>query len=105
MTQRDPEATKSAGGGERDASPDDQRGRVSADDMRGRSPSGASDADRRRAPEAERGDRSGEPIGEHRRSGRLVLSPEVGRKMGTDATMTEDRKLLAPTEKPAFLET
>jgi uncharacterized protein (TIGR00730 family) len=50
-------------------------------------------------------DRSGEPIGEHRRSGRLVLSPDVGKKMGADPTMTEDRKLLEPTERPAFLNT
>ena len=50
-------------------------------------------------------DRSGEPIGEHRRSGRLILSPDAGKKLGADATMTEDRKLLEPTERPAFLET
>jgi uncharacterized protein (TIGR00730 family) len=57
---------------------------------------------------AERGvepDRSGEPIGEHRRSGRLLLSQDAGRKMGADATMTEDRKLLEATERPAFLDT
>ena len=40
------------------------------------------------------GSHRGEPIGEHRRSGRLVLSPDVGKKMGADPTMTEDRKLL-----------
>jgi uncharacterized protein (TIGR00730 family) len=50
-------------------------------------------------------DRSGEPIGEHRRSGRLILSPDAGKKLGADATMTEDRKLLEPSERPAFLET
>ena len=48
-------------------------------------------------------DRSGEPIGEHRRSGRLVMSPDIGRKMAGDPTMTEDRKLLERTERPAFL--
>ncbi len=50
-------------------------------------------------------DRSGEPIGEHRRSGRLVMSPDIARKMAGDPTMTEDRKLLTPTERPAFLNT
>ncbi len=49
--------------------------------------------------------RRGEPIGEHRRSGRLVMSPDIGRKMPGDPTMTEDRKLLEPTPKPAFLNT
>jgi uncharacterized protein (TIGR00730 family) len=49
-------------------------------------------------------DRSGEPIGEHRRSGRLLISRDAGRKMGGgDPTMTEDRKLLEPTARPAFL--
>jgi uncharacterized protein (TIGR00730 family) len=50
-------------------------------------------------------DRSGEPIGEHRRSGRLLISREIGRKTGADPTMTEDRKLLEPTARPAFLDT
>ena len=53
-------------------------------------------------------DRTGEPIGEHRRSGRLVMSAELARKMPADATMTEDRKLLEqrqPTERPEFLQT
>jgi uncharacterized protein (TIGR00730 family) len=53
----------------------------------------------------EESDRSGEPIGEHRRSGRLVMSPDVGKKMGADPTMTEDLNLLQPTERPAFLNT
>jgi hypothetical protein len=44
-------------------------------------------------------------MGEHRRSGRLILSAEAGRKLGADATLTEDRKLLEPTERPAFLNT
>jgi uncharacterized protein (TIGR00730 family) len=48
-------------------------------------------------------DRTGEPIGEHRRSGRLLISRDIGRKMHSDPTMTEDRKLLEPTERPAFL--
>lgn len=56
------------------------------------------------APSAE-ADRSGEPIGEHRRSGRLVMSQDIGRKMAGDPTMTEDRKLLEPSKKPAFLNT
>jgi uncharacterized protein (TIGR00730 family) len=50
-------------------------------------------------------DRSGEPIGEHRRKGRLLVSRDIGRKMAGDPTMTEDRKLLEPTERPAFLDT
>ena len=53
-------------------------------------------------------DRSGEPIGEHRRSGRLVMGTELARKMPAEATMTEDRKLLERPERrerPAFLET
>jgi len=72
------------------------------------------DPDRRRGTDDERGatprrenegDRTGEPIGEHRRSGRLLISPELEKKMGSDPTMTEDRKLLEPTERPAFLNT
>src|SRR5690348_15561354 len=50
-------------------------------------------------------DTTGEPIGEHRRSGRLVMSRDIGKKMPGDPTMTEDRKLLERTEPPAFLET
>ena len=53
-------------------------------------------------------DRSGEPIGEHRRSGRLVMGSDLARKMPGDSTMTEDRKLLERPkrrERPAFLET
>jgi uncharacterized protein (TIGR00730 family) len=70
------------------------------------------DVRRRRPSDDERGatpgredepDRSGEPIGEHRRSGRLLISRDIGRKMHSDPTMTEDRKLLEPTERPAFL--
>jgi hypothetical protein len=48
-------------------------------------------------------DRTGEPIGEHRRSGRLLISRDIGKKMHADPTMTEDRKLLERTERPAFL--
>ena len=50
-------------------------------------------------------DKSGEPIGEHRRSGRLVMGANLARKMPTDATMTEDRKLLEPTRRPDFPDT
>ena len=60
------------------------------------------------APPAPEHDRSGEPIGEHRRSGRLLISPELARKLPAEATMTEDRKLLQRPEKrdrPEFLET
>jgi uncharacterized protein (TIGR00730 family) len=80
------------------------------------------DTDTRRASDDERGampargdgptprhdepDRSGEPMGEHRRSGRLLIGRDVGRKMGgADPTMTEDRKLLEPTDRAAFLDT
>jgi hypothetical protein len=50
-------------------------------------------------------DVSGEPIGEHRRSGRLVMSRDLGKKMAGDPTMTEDRKLLQRSVRPAFLDT
>src|SRR5829696_3111865 len=114
MTQRDAEATKTAGAEDRSASPDDQHGRVSPDDVRGRV--GPDDRRGRTAPSedsqrssattrTEGSDGTGEPIGEHRRSGRLVLGADVGKKMGADPTMTEDRKLLEPTERPAFLNT
>jgi uncharacterized protein (TIGR00730 family) len=59
--------------------------------------------DKRR--EAAEPDASGEPIGEHRRSGRTVMSRDIGKKMPGDPTMTEDRKLLERTERPAFLDT
>jgi uncharacterized protein (TIGR00730 family) len=97
MTQRDAEATKTAGAGSEDRP-------VSPDDLRGRAPSEAP-----QRPQAttrtEGSDRTGEPIGEHRRSGRLVLGADIGKKTGADPTMTEDRKLLEPTERPAFLNT
>ena len=64
------------------------------DDFRGRPDSRAS------APDV-----SGEPIGEHRRSGRLVMGKDMARKMPGDATMTEDKKLLERTTRPAFLDT
>jgi hypothetical protein len=47
----------------------------------------------------------GEPITEHRRSGRLLISKGAADKMASDPTMTEDRKLLEPTSRPAFLDT
>ena len=50
-------------------------------------------------------DRTGEPMGEHRRSGRLVMSRDLDKKMPVDRTMTEDRKLLEGPPKAAFLET
>jgi uncharacterized protein (TIGR00730 family) len=59
--------------------------------------------DKRR--EAAPPDGSGEPIGEHRRSGRTVMGRDIGKKMPGDPTMTEDRKLLERTERPAFLDT
>ena len=47
----------------------------------------------------------GEPISEHRRSGRLLIGRHAASKMDGDATMTEDRKLLQPQDRPAFLNT
>lgn len=60
--------------------------------------------EREPAPAAEP-DRSGEPIGEHRRSGRLVMSRDIERKMPGKPTMTEDKKLLERSVRPAFLDT
>ena len=52
------------------------------------------------------GDHPGEPISDHRRSGRLTIGPRaVARMMSGDPTMTEDRKLLEPSERPSFLNT
>jgi len=88
-------------------SPDDERSRPSDDEF-GRDQH-ARPAGEERAPATPPDhDRSGEPIGEHRRSGRLVMSPELARKMPAEVTMTEDRKLLERPERrerPAFLET
>ncbi len=50
-------------------------------------------------------DHPGEPISDHRRSGRLTIGPRAAAKMVGDPTMTEDRKLLEPTARPAFLNT
>ena len=47
----------------------------------------------------------GEPISDHRRSGRLTIGPRAAAKMDSDPTMTEDRKLLETEERPAFLNT
>ncbi len=47
----------------------------------------------------------GEPVSDHRRSGRLTIGPRAAAKMAGDPTMTEDRKLLEPSERPAFLNT
>ena len=46
-----------------------------------------------------------EPISDHRRSGRLTIGPRAAARMATDPTMTEDRKLLEQSERPAFLNT
>jgi uncharacterized protein (TIGR00730 family) len=50
-------------------------------------------------------DHPGEPISDHRRSGRLTIGPRAAEKMESDPTMTEDRKLLEPTGRPPFLNT
>jgi uncharacterized protein (TIGR00730 family) len=57
------------------------------------------------ADRSESADRSGEPIGEHRRSGRLMIGKDAAAKMPADKTMTEDKKLLQRSERPAFLDT
>ncbi|HXG25299.1 MAG TPA: TIGR00730 family Rossman fold protein [Candidatus Binatia bacterium] len=81
----------------------DERGRpVGEKRARSTGPVAGTDA-RTRAPVEP--DRTGEPIGEHRRMGRILVSRDAGRKIGADPTMTEDRKLLTPTEVPAFLDT
>ena len=51
------------------------------------------------------GDHRGEPVTEHRRSGRLLIGRRAAGKLAADPTMTEDRKLLEPTGRPAFLDT
>ncbi len=50
-------------------------------------------------------DARGEPVTEHRRSGRLLIGRGAATKLPADLTMTEDRKLLEPTGRPAFLDT
>jgi uncharacterized protein (TIGR00730 family) len=84
----------------------DPAARQATDDVRG-APTSPSPLPPRAAggASAAEPDHTGEPIGEHRRSGRLVMSPDIGRKMAGDPTMTEDRKLLEPSKKPAFLNT
>jgi uncharacterized protein (TIGR00730 family) len=47
----------------------------------------------------------GEPITEHRRSGRLLIGKGAEHKMSGDVAMTADRKLLEPQGRPAFLNT
>src|SRR3954463_1032743 len=47
----------------------------------------------------------GEPVTQHRRSGRLLISRGAAARMPADLSMTEDRKLLEPTERAAFLDT
>ncbi|HJW21888.1 MAG TPA: hypothetical protein VJ506_05610, partial [Candidatus Limnocylindrales bacterium] len=56
--------------------------------------------------EARSGDQRGEPVTEHRRVGRLLIGKGAAAKMAVgDPTMTEDRKLLEPSGRPAFLDT
>ena len=54
---------------------------------------------------ASRDDLRGEPISDQRRSGRLTIGPRAAAKMAGGPHMTEDRKLLEPTARPAFLNT
>jgi len=51
----------------------------------------------------EDGGHRGEPITEHRRSGRLLIGRQAAEKMAGDVGMTEDRKLLERTAEPEFL--
>jgi uncharacterized protein (TIGR00730 family) len=44
-------------------------------------------------------------MSDHRRRGRLTIGPNAAAKMAGDPTMTEDRKLLETTGRPAFLDT
>ena len=81
---------------------DDERGARPAAPSRNET-NGADGTDGATAPGEN--DRSGEPIGEHRRSGRLLMSQDLDRKMPGGSTMTEDRKLLEPPTRPAFLQT
>jgi hypothetical protein len=89
MTDGDPRARRGN---------DDERGAAAPTDVTWRRP----------RPEGQAGteaDGSGEPIGEHRRSGRLLMSQDLDRKMPGGPVMTEDRKLLEPPQRPAFLNT
>jgi uncharacterized protein (TIGR00730 family) len=91
----------------RRATEDDQRqptGDERSQPARGTRPAGESGV----PAHTDEADRSGEPIGEHRRSGRLVMGSDLARKMPGEATMTEDRKLLERPERrdrPEFLQT
>ena len=59
----------------------------------------------RDVPEASGDDHRGEPMSDLRRSGRLTIGPRAAAKMAGGPHMTEDRKLLEPTARPAFLNT
>jgi uncharacterized protein (TIGR00730 family) len=90
-----------------------QRGRRGRDDIVGvraaHGPDGAARDDRSWGPSRSSGEErpghGGEPITEARRSGRLLIRPGAAAKMGGHPAMTEDRKLLEPTTRPAFLDT
>jgi len=59
----------------------------------------------RDVPEASGDDHRGEPISDQRRSGRLTIGPRAAAKMAGGPHMTEDRKLLEQSGRPAFLDT
>jgi uncharacterized protein (TIGR00730 family) len=90
-----------------------QRGRGGRDDLRGAQATGSPEAATRdesrwgpsRSSGEEPPEHGGEPITEARRSGRLLIRPGAAAKMGGHQAMTEDRKLLEPTTRPAFLDT
>ena len=75
---------------------------MTTSEREGRDAPDARDADPREAVPPPGG---GEPMSERRRSGRLVIRRSAAEKLAEDATMTEDQKLLAPTGRPAFLNT
>jgi uncharacterized protein (TIGR00730 family) len=84
----------------------EREGRETRDDA-GRRAEIRDDADPREADprEAVPPPGGGEPMSERRRSGRLVIRRGAAERLAEDATMTEDQKLLAPTTRPAFLNT
>ncbi|MBF8290962.1 MAG: Cytokinin riboside 5'-monophosphate phosphoribohydrolase [Chloroflexi bacterium] len=56
-------------------------------------------------PDNRSGARKGGSGGDRHRSGRLVMGPRAAARMAVDPTMTEDRRLLEQSERPAFLNT
>jgi uncharacterized protein (TIGR00730 family) len=55
-------------------------------------------------PMNDRQDDGGEPISERRRSGRITMARGAAQRLVGDPTMTEDRRLLEPPSRPAFVD-